>query len=161
MRWMTVSLLVAVGGASVLYGQRLEQQVVSSGAVQARGAGIVLRGTIGQPIVGLTGNASVTIGQGFWYRSKGTLSAQEAAPFAVRVQPQPAVTEAVVELECTSAAEAAVFTAAGKQLAVVGFVVEEGRQRARIDCTELASGLYLVRVRCGAEEHVLPLVVAK
>ncbi|MDW8075994.1 MAG: hypothetical protein RMK00_09540 [Bacteroidota bacterium] len=155
------SLLVGFAGASLLQAQRMERHVVSSGAVEARGAGIVLRGTIGQPIIGLTRGSPITIGQGFWYRGAGVLGTREPLPAPVRIQPQPAVTEAVVEADCAAPTEAVVFTAAGKQVAVVGFVVEEGRQRARIDCTELASGLYLVRVRCGAGEHVLPLVVAK
>lgn len=156
MRWMVASLPLGVTGASLLQAQRIERHVVSSGAVEARGAGMVLRGTIGQSIVGLTSNSSVTIGQGFWYGGKSTLSAQESAPFAVRVRPQPAVTEAVLELECASPAEAVVFTAAGKQVVTAAFVPhEERKQRARVDCTALASGLYLVRVRC--DLHVLPL----
>ncbi|MCS7000957.1 MAG: hypothetical protein RML15_06400 [Bacteroidota bacterium] len=52
----------------------MERHVVSSGAVEARGAGTVLRGTIGQPIVGLISNLSLTIGQGFWYRGNHMLS---------------------------------------------------------------------------------------
>ncbi|MDW8012951.1 MAG: hypothetical protein RMJ47_08260 [Bacteroidota bacterium] len=162
MRWMTVSLLVAVGGASVLYGQRLERQVVSSGAVQARGAGIVLQGTIGQPIIGLTSGSSVTIGQGFWYRGRGVVGVEEALPEKVRLQPQPAVTEAVVELECAGPAEVEVFTVGGKQVTAMACVpYGEGKQRARIHCTQLAGGVYLVRVRCGVDMRVLPLVVVK
>ncbi|MCS7000379.1 MAG: hypothetical protein NZ481_05820 [Candidatus Kapabacteria bacterium] len=162
MRWMVCSLLVGFAGASLLQAQRMERHVVSSGAVEARGAGIVLRGTIGQPIIGLTRGSPITIGQGFWYRGAGVLGTQEPVPAPVRIQPQPAVTEAVVEADCAATAEAEVFTVGGKHVATVAFAShQERKHHARIDCTQLASGLYLVRVRCGTDTHVLPFVVSK
>ncbi|MCS7000804.1 MAG: hypothetical protein NZ481_08000 [Candidatus Kapabacteria bacterium] len=42
MRWMLCNLLVGVAGASLVHAQTVERQVVSGGAVHARGGGIVL-----------------------------------------------------------------------------------------------------------------------
>jgi hypothetical protein len=34
-------------------------------------------------------------------------------------------------------------------------------QQAQFDCSTRASGMYLVRLRCGSQHVVLPLVIAK
>ncbi len=50
----------------------LGASVVSSGATEASGGDYALRGTVGQPVVGLTADATHHLWQGFWY-ARGAL----------------------------------------------------------------------------------------
>jgi hypothetical protein len=79
----------------------------------------------------------------------------------VRITPQPAVVSATLELGCRGEASATVLTVQGKRLVEFELVPSARGQAATLDCSELASGLYLVQVRCQGQEMFLPMVIAK
>ena len=62
-------LLIAgmVSGAS-LYGQTTQtSSVIGAGATEASGDGLIVRGTVGEGVIGLTTASAIRSGQGFWY----------------------------------------------------------------------------------------------
>ncbi|KXB97181.1 MAG: hypothetical protein AA908_08480 [Chlorobi bacterium NICIL-2] len=159
---MKVCALVLVMAAGVLQAQTLERSVVSSGAVRSTNGTVAVQGTIGQPIVGISASTSHAALHGFWYRlSSGVLSIERSEPFVARVTPQPAAVSATVELGCSGQAEATLLTLQGQRLAELELVPSARGQAAVVDCSGLASGLYLVQLRCQGQEMFLPMMVAK
>jgi len=66
---MLLSLLLAIGGLALASdGVSVPRRVLGGGASNAATAGVILRGTLGQPVVGLvTGESTdIALGQGFW-----------------------------------------------------------------------------------------------
>ena len=64
---LTLSLLVA--GLALANGTvERSREVLSGGASECGAPGVSLRGTLGQPLVGVvSGSGAVTLGQGFWH----------------------------------------------------------------------------------------------
>ncbi|GIV55269.1 MAG: hypothetical protein KatS3mg040_0037 [Candidatus Kapaibacterium sp.] len=142
--------------------QHLERSVLSNGAVRARAEHVTIAGTIGQPMIGVSASVSHGALHGFWYHgAPGVLTVERTHPVAVRITPQPAVMSATVEVGCSGEASATVLTVQGKRLAELELVPSVRGQAATVDCSELASGLYLVQVRCQGQEMFLPMMVAK
>ncbi len=61
--------LAAAGVALANAGVELPRWVLGGGASDSASAGVTLRATLGQPVVGVvtTGSGDVTLGQGFWH----------------------------------------------------------------------------------------------
>jgi hypothetical protein len=159
MGWV-IALVVSTSVA--LYAQRIERSVVSSGAVGVSNGIVSMQGTIGQPIIGRASNAQHRAGHGFWHTvADATSSVERSDPFHVRLSPQPAVTVATIETMCAEPSVAQLMTLHGQQVAEVPLVPRGEIQQAQFDCSMRASGMYLVRLRCGSQHVVLPLVIAK
>jgi hypothetical protein len=155
-------IALVVSTSVVLYAQHIERSVLSSGAVRASSGSVSMQGTIGQPIIGRASNAQHRAGHGFWHTvADATSSVERSEPFHVRLSPQPAVTVATIEATCAEPSVAQLMTLHGQQVAEVPLVPRGAVQQAQFDCSTLASGLYLVRLRCGSQHVVLPLVIAK
>lgn len=58
---------------------RSTSEVIANGAVNASNASLHLRGTIGQPVIGITTNSSDINGQGFWHPETASTSSTEIA----------------------------------------------------------------------------------
>ncbi len=146
-----------------LQAQTLERSVFSSGAVRSTNGTVVVQGTIGQPMVGVSVSSSQAAFHGFWYRrGSGVMSIERAEPFEVRITPQPAVVSATLEVGCSGPVEASLVTVQGKRVVELELVPSaRGGHMATVDCSHLASGLYLVQVRCQGQEMFLPMMVAK
>jgi hypothetical protein len=71
----------------------LRSYVISSGSVEASGDGYVLRGTVGQPIIGMASAPTMTLHSGFWYPLAP--GAPMVAPVAVDDHASIAMNEAV------------------------------------------------------------------
>ena len=68
---LTLALALSVGLAGLVVaggGPERPRQVLGSGASEAAGGGVSLRGTLGQPVVGAVSDSGgdVKLGQGFW-----------------------------------------------------------------------------------------------
>jgi hypothetical protein len=61
--------LAAVSVALANGGTELSRWVLGGGASDSAAAGVTLRATLGQPVVGVvtSGGGDVTLGQGFWH----------------------------------------------------------------------------------------------
>lgn len=159
MGWV-IALVVSTSVA--LYAQRIERSVLSAGAVRASSGSVSMQGTIGQPIIGRASNAQHRAGHGFWHTvADATSSVERSDPFHVRLSPQPAVTVATIEATCAEPSVAQLMTLHGQQVAEIPLVPRGAVQQAQFDCSTRASGMYLVRLRCGSQHVVLPLVIAK
>ena len=67
---LTLALsLVATGLALANGGVELPRWALGGGASDSAAGGVSLRGTLGQPVVGVvtSGGGDVTLGQGFWH----------------------------------------------------------------------------------------------
>jgi hypothetical protein len=154
-------IALVVSTSVVLYAQRIERSVLSCGAVGVSNGIVSMQGTIGQPIIGRASNVQHGGWHGFWYTINPPTSVELSEPFHVRLSPQPAVTVATIEATCAEPSVAQLMTLHGQQVAEVPLVPRGAVQQAQLDCSTLASGMYLVRLRCGSQHVVLPLVIAK
>jgi hypothetical protein len=155
--------LVLVCAIVAVQAQRLEMSIFTSGAVRSTSSTLAAEGTIGQPVVGVSVSSSQAALHGFWYRrGSGVMSIECAEPFEVRITPQPAVVSATLEVGCSGPVEASLVTVQGKRVVELELVPSaRGGHAATVDCSHLASGLYLVQVRCQGQEMFLPMMVAK
>ena len=67
---LVVALILALSGAALANsGLTRPREVLSGGASDSAGGGVVLHATLGQPVVGVvtSGGGDVTLGQGFWH----------------------------------------------------------------------------------------------
>jgi hypothetical protein len=161
---MKLCIVLAIGlfVAHSALSQHIERSVLSSGAVRASSGSVSMQGTIGQPIIGRASNAQHRAGHGFWHTvADATSSVERSDPFHVRLSPQPAVTVATIEATCAEPSVAQLMTLHGQQVVEVTLVPRGAVQQAQLDCSTLASGMYLVRLRCGSQQVFLPLVIAK
>ncbi|GIV50345.1 MAG: hypothetical protein KatS3mg038_0866 [Candidatus Kapaibacterium sp.] len=159
---MKVCALVVCSIAVAVHAQQVERSVFSSGAVRSTSGGVAVQGTIGQPIVGMSVGSSLGAFHGFWYgQVSGVLSVERGAPFEARVTPQPAVESATLEVGCSGQVEASLVTLQGRRIAELTLVPTARGRLAALDCSTLASGLYLVQVRCQGQEMFLPMMIAK
>jgi hypothetical protein len=154
-------IALVVSTSVVLYAQRIERSVLSCGAVGVSNGIVSMQETIGQPIIGRASNAQHRAGHRFWHTFDGLISVEWSEPFYVRLSPQPAVTVATIETMCAEPSVAQLMTLHGQQVAEIPLVPRGTVQQAQFDCSTRASGLYLVRLRCGSQHVVLPLVIAK
>ncbi len=85
--WGLMAVLVAAGGiaAAAPLADTSEQprEVFAAGYTEAVVDGVVLRGTLGQPFVGLNRNDGVALGHGFWY-GLGEATYRIYLPLAIR-----------------------------------------------------------------------------
>ncbi|GIV55606.1 MAG: hypothetical protein KatS3mg040_0374 [Candidatus Kapaibacterium sp.] len=160
---MKALILVLVCAAVAVHAQRLERSVFSSGAVRSGTSTVAVHGTLGQPVVGIARGSAHAAFHGFWYRGgTGVQGVERAEPFAVRITPQPAVVSATLEVGCSGPVEASLVTVQGRRVVELELVPSAGGgHAATVDCSHLASGLYLVQVRCQGQEMFLPMMVAK
>lgn len=80
--FLFMAILAAGSNAEPMLGQaHITTSVVGAGATEASGSGVTAHGTVGQPIIGFTGNTTVRNDQGFWFAAVGS-----AAPSGVREQ---------------------------------------------------------------------------
>lgn len=159
----SIRVLLTCGSfTAALCAQTLDRGVISSGAVRSSNGALAMHGTVGQPIIGIGAGGTVTAAHGFWYRLSSSLSSIErTAPFTARITPQPAVTTATVELACSQPATAELLTLHGQRVTELTFEPVGQSARAQLDCSQLASGVYLLRLGCGSERMFLPLVIGK
>ena len=59
--------LAAAGVALADNGVELPRWVLGGGAADSAAGNVTLRGTLGQPVVGVVSGGDITLGQGFWH----------------------------------------------------------------------------------------------
>ena len=81
---LLLALLPAPGEAQL----RVPRSVIASGGTQASGGGVLLRGTIGQPIAGTAKGPAHAGFFGFWYNEGNTVVGVSPAPMAAAASPR-------------------------------------------------------------------------
>jgi hypothetical protein len=70
---VSVLVLVAAQVASANSGVVLERWVLGGGATDSVSGGVGLRGTLGQPFVGVVSTGDIDLAQGFWATARGNI----------------------------------------------------------------------------------------
>jgi hypothetical protein len=148
-------------GGNALAGTVLARNVLSAGAVSAAGTLFRIQGTIGQPVIGLTQQTSVSASQGFWYSAAAKIPAEvlgpESAPAALTIEnhPNPFVASTTVQyiLRKDATIRLSVFDACGREVRVLLEAdLKAGTHSAVWDGKDqtgavLASGYYICTIR--------------
>ena len=80
------AMLLGLGSAAPGAAQTLERHAFSSGAVDASGGGVRLRGTLGEAgFVGQCQNAALRMGEGFWSRAYFSIASDAPLPQPDRI----------------------------------------------------------------------------
>ena len=122
---VTLALALVAAVAAIAHGQSV-RSVLGSGGASASNGSVVLQGTVGQSIVGLSTGAGFQLGHGFWSYSaapvldvSGPPGAGAPARFALgQASPSPArgTVRFALSLPSAGLVEVAVFDAAGRRL---------------------------------------------
>jgi hypothetical protein len=64
---LVLVLSLVAAGFTLANGDYLPRWVLGGGASDSAGGAVTMRGTLGQPVVGVVASGEVTLGQGFWY----------------------------------------------------------------------------------------------
>jgi flagellar hook assembly protein FlgD len=104
----------------------MTKSVVSAGAVSSSGA-MKLKGTVGQPVIGVSSDASTIVHQGFWYgltstaTSIGDIYASSASGIALSAWPNPfnSITSVSFTLEQSGQVSISVHDIAGRAIQLV------------------------------------------
>ena len=157
--------------ASSAHAQVLRASVISAGAVSSAGTGIVLKGSVGQPVIGRTAG-SVQAGLGFWYsvlakELPSAVDGMENAPSGMRLghaapNPFSSVTGISAAFHESGFLTLSLFDISGRLI----FARNEGFQtpgnaRFTVAAEGLPSGRYLLVARFNGGQSLVPLVIAK
>ena len=160
-------------GGSLLWGQEhIRSMVVGTGATVATEGRVVLRATVGQPLVGLVAHSRYTLGEGFWYGqalSEGTTSVE---PDEGGLLPQRNLScypnrlnqsaELYVRLGSPGRVHLHVRDAMGRvMITLLDHEMTSGEHRLRFDASHLSSGIYLLQLRTDQEEWVERITVVR
>ncbi len=145
----------------------LVRSVIGSGGGISVGSGIVLQGTIGQPVIGVVSGGGILGLQGFWYMPAGQRpSSVEVAlgidnKLTADLSPNPCTQSTVLRFasESRGQIEIGLYDLLGRELALLFKGEWEGGIRAiPIDVSGLAAGRYIIRIRTPHGQQQLPLV---
>ena len=150
--------------------QRLHRSVVGNGAVASEGAGALVRGTVGQPLIGSSRIAQMACFSGFWYRAEHAVVDVEpdvAAPpgnfILAGPYPNPAVdrVHVVISLPAGTVFHIALFDELGRRmLARSETMTSENRRSLDIAMPAgLPPGHYRLVVRWKGGIRGLPLTI--
>ena len=167
--WTTALLLVCPLAARAQI--HLERNVVGSGAGSAAGTGFQMQSTVGQPAIGLLGNANIAGEIGFWL-SLQDVTAVPSGPGAARpsgvtlaiVGPNPAVGSAELRFGLPSGFRVTIrlYDVAGREVRnLADAEYGAGWHELRIDSRGLPSGVYLCRLTAGGFTASRRLILAK
>jgi hypothetical protein len=151
--------------------QVLRASVVSAGAASSAGSGIVLKGSIGQPVIGRA-DGTVRAGLGFWYsvlakELPSAVDGMEQGPSALTLGPaSPNPFSIVTGISATfhesGFLSLLLFDASGRLVYTrnEGFRTP-GSTHFTITAEGLSSGRYLLVARFNSAQSLVPLVIAK
>lgn len=166
-------LLAGMLSGTMLLGQSaVRSSVVASGATEASGGGVALRGTIGQGVVGATMNAATSALQGFWLPEGDDGSSSvvetrrgyvEARKNSVACHPNPVTSSATFTLLIAESADVQLrlFDRLGRERArLIDGRRESGLIEVELSADELESGYYVVELIVGGERSIESIMVA-
>lgn len=139
---------------------RIAKSVIASGASAMSNSTQRLAGTIGQTIIGLTGNVSIKAGEGFWYQVIGSLpvSVEELPgtfPDAFNLKqnyPNPVSTSTTFEFTILKASHVTleIYNMLGMKVkTLIDDEVNSGTHQLRWDNIDLPDGMYVYKLTAG------------
>jgi len=167
--WSSVAALVLLLCAAPTTAQyAIDQQVIGSGGTDASGGSYEVKGTIGQPLIGLAAGGSYQNEIGFWYMPGWLLTGVEnngplETLFGQNV-PNPFNPVTVVSYAVAQPTHVTIviYDIAGREVTrLVDDDVAPGRYQATFDARGLASGIYFARMTAGRFTETRKLVLLK
>ncbi len=169
--WMSISVILLCGGWLPASGQtQLGVRIVAGGGGEAVSASHGVKVTLGQAITGRTSYSAVFSGLGFW-EQVGTGNAtglpEEAPVLATRLHqnvpnpfnPSTTISFSLVEEELV---QLDLFDLQGRRMArLLNESLPAGKHSLNFRPTELASGIYLLRMKAGSHTESRRLVLLK
>lgn len=162
-------LVVALFAAPGICDYQITESVVGSGATDASGGSYQLRGTVGQPVIGVTEGGSFTNEIGFWYMPGWILTgvAEDELPlrtFFGQNYPNPfnPVTTIGYTLATPTRVTIKVYDVSGREIrTLVDEEMQPGRYQETLDAAGLAGGVYFARMTAGDYTETKKLVLLK
>lgn len=172
--WRRMSTRLIATGATVLAltattnaQTRIVSDVVAAGGTHSTGANMVLRGTIGQIVIGRTSGSGGSTWQGFWYRPANDVSAVPTTPVeaATDLYAGPNPCSDGVDIHFTSTlddrASICLFDLLGN---CVRRIPDEqrsaGAHHVRVNTADLPSGTYTAQLTIGNRRRSLTIMIA-
>ena len=148
---------------------QITESVVGSGGTDASGGSYQMLGTIGQPVIGVTGNPSYTNEIGFWYMPGWILTGVAADELPLRTYfgqnfPNPFNPVTVIGYALATPAHVTikVYDVSGREVrTLVDTDMEPGRYQETLDAADLAGGVYFARMTAGDYTETKKLVLLK
>jgi hypothetical protein len=150
---------------------RITSSVIAGGGGLAAGNGLIVNGTIGQPVIGPARGVSTVVAQGFWFTpqkpvaSLGVESPVNAVSgMTAEAFPNPCSDRAIVRIVIGSRSKvrAGLYDELGNEVALLyDDRSEAGELRIMVDAASLPSGRYTVRVISGNGSSMVPLVIVR
>jgi hypothetical protein len=166
----TLFLLVIVAGAMSAQ-TTMPASVIGSGGTVATGGGVVLAGTVGQTVIGVTTNGATEARQGFWYIPTaaattdvaiGGSDVKSATTMSVATNADGSILTIDIATADRADGTLALYDALGNRVAtLIDGEIAAGRTTLAIDPTRYASGWYALVLTAGGERTVLPVTVTR
>ncbi len=158
---LVVVLIVTI--SSWLGAQELSSSVLGSGATQSQSSKMIIRGTLGQNVIGPTRNQTDVLEAGFWHsRTSATASAPDISTTndkQLQTSPQPVVNLATISYHAKTREHVTMelYTILGEKLFTVFEGTVDGDFSTTLNTTSLASGSYTLR--CTSAQQSLTHVI--
>lgn len=173
---LLLAAAVVIGSAAMTLAAsaqtEIRSSVIASGGGVTSGGGIMINGTIGQPIIGVATSGTATVFQGFWFTpSPGKPGASSVATehnastgIVAEAYPNPCSVGSVLRIALGSSSKlrAGLYDLMGKEIAVLYDGESEGGElRIRLDVGSIPAGQYMIRIAAGTVDHTVPLLVIR
>lgn len=166
---------LAVGiNATAAQGQTtITATVVAAGATEASGGGMIARGTVGQPVIGQTGNAATTDEQGFWFavaaQSKpsavpGETTTADEATLRLQCAPNPATSTLHLYLNIPGNTRVSLrlYDALGRTaMTLLDGTLEQGESVVNADLRGVPPGYYTAELVAGKSRTTEQVIVVE
>lgn len=154
--FLSIFMLVIYSSSSFAQ-TRIDRHVLASGATRASNTAFTLQGSIGQPFISTTLNATMHGSFGFWYQKPNLSTFTERIasipPASVRFEqnyPNPATATTVLEYSLPGPGITLLTVADAIGRTVMVFprgMMDAGTYQTTIDVTEMPPGLYFLRLQ--------------
>ncbi|MFN9776574.1 MAG: hypothetical protein ACK54V_01795 [Candidatus Kapaibacterium sp.] len=173
MRFWYVLIVVVAVCSQLAFGQQVMKSVVGAGGTISKSGGIVVNGTVGQPVIGKSSDNRTTALSGFWYSvvrdprtssaTGGSTSTQSGSSSAgvVAVTPHPVTNISSMKFspECTGQVTIDLVDLSGEKIATIFNEYVSGEISLSFDSNGLVTGTYMLRVKTSCSEQSQRLMI--
>ena len=159
--------------SSTLYAQVQGTQVVSAGATEVSAGGVVVRGTVGQSVIGVVQGVGQSVSQGFWYGSWTNISTgvteeeivkEKGNGLMLACYPNPVSNNTRFHFSLPQGTNISLrlFNSLGQEVAIL-FDGEYhiGRGELDVDMGQFDAGYYRAELQSGVNRQTLQVIVTR
>ena len=173
LQFALIPLVMALSCVSAGFAQE-RSGLVSGGATEASGGGLIVRGSLGQPVVGVTSVSGLEAGQGFWFglRDSGPSGVEQthitgaghSAGTVLDCFPNPASTTLHFRFRLPESGPITLrlYDALGRmRLELIDGERRGGIYLTETETDELDPGVYTAELRTAGERRTISVAVVK